>query len=115
VGAGQYIRRWRNPRLHIPLTYFYSKLTGEGRGYDYAGVQRWLRRVPLFPAGDDHPRNGSSSGGSSGGGSGKGGEAALVDAVLVPLHLGQNHWALMVSVFLARHLSQLFLTRKTER
>eukprot|EP01046_Picozoa_sp_COSAG06_P041644 COSAG06_NODE_5193_length_3646_cov_8.121229_8_plen_84_part_00 len=45
----------------------------------------------------------------------KGGEAALVDAVLVPLHLGQNHWALMVSVFLARHLSQLFLTRKTER
>ena len=73
----------RRPRLHIPLTYFYARLTNDGRGYDYCGVQRWLRKVELFPKhshGEGDDTNGANT---------------CVDAVLVPLHLGQNHWALM--------------------
>lgn len=75
----------RRPRLHIPLTYFYSRLSNDGRGYDYAGVQRWFRKVDLFPS-HNHGEGDGSDGGRA---------DCCVDAVLVPLHLGRSHWALM--------------------
>jgi Ulp1 family protease len=58
-------------RLHIPLTYFYSRLSDDGRGYHFAGVQRWMRKVDLFPSADT--------------------QQAAVDAVLIPLHLTRKN------------------------
>ena len=86
---------WRRPRLHIPLTYFYSRLSDEGRGYDYTGVRRWLRKVQLFPP----AATATDTAGGEGGGEGLG---ECIDAVLVPLHLGSNHWALMAIDLAAR-------------
>eukprot|EP00004_Rigifila_ramosa_P001373 TRINITY_DN11304_c0_g1_i2.p1 TRINITY_DN11304_c0_g1~~TRINITY_DN11304_c0_g1_i2.p1 ORF type:complete len:536 (-),score=127.95 TRINITY_DN11304_c0_g1_i2:52-1473(-) len=54
--------------FHVFSTFFFTKLTKEGRGFDYSSVQKWTRRIDLFAC----------------------------SKVLVPLHLNGNHWALGV-------------------
>eukprot|EP01048_Picozoa_sp_COSAG05_P010634 COSAG05_NODE_951_length_6466_cov_130.129417_2_plen_233_part_00 len=77
---------WRRARIHTPLSYFYARLTSDKHGtydpqlkqhYDYAGVQRWLRKVDLFAP------NGP-------------------DALVIPLHCDGNHWCMMVIDFCTR-------------
>ena len=55
------------PRCHAFGTHFYTLLSKSGRGYDYARVKSWTRKVDIFH----------------------------MDVLIVPMHLG-NHWTMAV-------------------
>lgn len=57
------------PRVHAFNTFFFSRMT-QGNGYDYRGVQRWLRRAKK------HVRD--------------------LDLIFVPINLSNFHWVLAV-------------------
>lgn len=64
------------PRTHMFNSFFMTRITSGNNGYDYPGVQRWLKRDKIV-VGD-------------------------LDLVLIPLNLGNVHWVLVAVDLRAR-------------
>lgn len=59
-------------RVHFFNSFFYTKLSGDGGtgGYNYKNVSRWLKRSKA--------------------------DIAALDKIVLPVHVGHNHWCLAV-------------------
>lgn len=60
-------------RVHFFSSFFYTKLSGDGGagGYNYKNVSRWLKRCKA--------------------------DISALDKIVLPVHVGHNHWCLAVA------------------